>query len=72
MHHDEAHELKQNKVLRMLAQAISQVAAHNGHSGMKSLLDDVNAMLDADESEPSESVVVAAPDAPAVDGVLES
>jgi hypothetical protein len=74
MRHDAAHEVKQNKVLRMLAQAISQTAAHNGHSGFKSLAEEVDAILDADESEPSEAVVVSepAPVVPAVvDGELE-
>lgn len=52
MKHDEAHELKQNAVVRMLATAIAQVAAHNGHSGMKSLVADVDAMLAKDEAEP--------------------
>jgi hypothetical protein len=45
IHHDTAHEERQNAAIRMLAAAVSQVAAHNGHSGLRSLLIDIDAAL---------------------------
>jgi hypothetical protein len=58
MKHDLAHEERQNAAIRLLALALSQVAANSGHSGHKTLVDEVEAVLAA-KPEPEEMAPVA-------------
>jgi hypothetical protein len=51
MKHDLAHEERQNAAIRLLALALSQVAANSGHSGHKTLVDEVEAVLAAKPEE---------------------
>lgn len=51
MIHDEAHEVKQDEAIRMLAQMVAGMAHRMGASDMVNTAQAIDAMLKADEDE---------------------
>jgi hypothetical protein len=59
MRQDLQHEKRQNEALRHLAQAVEAVAAHVGMRGVHQLAEHVEAILKADDTEPSKELSAA-------------